>query len=537
MQQGRVMRAAALLMASMIISRLLGYVRDMVMYPMFGQGALTDAFTAAFYIPNFLYQIIIGGAISAAFIPVFSSYLAKDDQRNAWQVSDIVISWAMLLMGLGVVTAYIFTPQIMSFLVDGYDAPTMELTVILTRIMLLQPLFMALSGLSMGILHAHQHFLWPAIGSMLYNLFIVLGGALLAGPIEARWPGLGIVGFSVGVVGGAMAYFLVQIPALLRAGFRYRLSLNARHPGFTRLIHLLIPVLIGLSVKQINLLVNIKLASAVAGSVAALNLAQKFMNVPIYVFASAIAVAIFPTMTRQAALADMAEFKKSVSLGIRSVVYICIPSAIGLIALREPIIRLLFEFKGANFSAADTIFTGQALMFYCLGLAFYGVVDVLLRAFYALQNTVTPVLVSAAAMAANVLFSLILVRSLDHMGLALAYSLAGMLQCALLFLLLRMRIGHMDLHNILRSFAKTLGAGLVMGLAAIGAAAFIAACLDITASKTAQIVQLGLSMGLAVALFFGITYFMKMEESKIVIDMFQRRLRRKKQQTANGEGN
>ncbi|MCL1905934.1 MAG: murein biosynthesis integral membrane protein MurJ, partial [Clostridiales bacterium] len=157
MQQGRVMRAAGLLMTSMIISRVLGYVRDMVMYPMFGQGAVTDAFTAAFLIPNFLYQIIIGGAISAAFIPVFSSYLAKDDHRNAWQISNIVISWAMLLMSVGVVAAYIFAPQIMASFVSGYDATTLALTVVLTRIMLLQPVFMALSGLSMGILHSHQH--------------------------------------------------------------------------------------------------------------------------------------------------------------------------------------------------------------------------------------------------------------------------------------------------------------------------------------------------------------------------------------------
>jgi putative peptidoglycan lipid II flippase len=528
MQQVRVMRAAAIIMAFGILSRLMGYVRDLIMLPMFGLGATIDAFTSAFTIPNFLYQLSIGGAISAAFIPVFGAYLAKDDQHNAWQVSSIVISWTMLLMGVGVTVAFIFAPQLMSFLVHGYSEPTMALTVTLTRIMLLQPVFMALSAISIGILHTHQNFLWPAIGSLCYSLFIVLCGVLLVRPIEAHFPGYGIAGFSVGVVSGSIAYFLVLLPALLRANFRFRLSLNVHHPGFVRLIHLLIPVLIGLTVKQINLLVNQKLGSAlIEGSVGALGYAQKFMNVPIYVFASAIAVAIFPTMTQQAALSDMPEFKKSLSLGIRTVAFICLPASVGLIVLREPIFRLLFEFEGASFTAADTVFAGQALLFYCLGLTFYGVVDVLLRAFYARQNTVTPVLVSVATIVANILFSLMLVRLLQHMGLALAYSLAGTLQCALLFILLRRSIGRMDLRNIIISCTKTLGVSLIMGAAAWGVARAIAGLMDVAASKMAQLMQLGASMGLALLIFFALTYYLQMQEAKIIIDMFKRRIRKK----------
>ena len=527
MQQNRIFRTAILLMVTTILSRILGYMRDMVMMPMYGQGAVTDAFTAAFKIPNFLYQIIIGGAISAAFIPVFSAYLAKEDQNNAWQISNIVISWATLLMGVGVVTAFIFAPQIMPFLFPGYDEATMALTVMLTRIMLLQPVFMALSGISMGILHANQHFVWPAIGSMLYNLFIVLFGILLSRPIEAHYPGFGIVGFSVGVVCGSLAYFLVQAPKLRRVNFSYSFSLNVHHPGFIRLIHLLIPVLIGLSVKQINLLVNDRLASSlVKGTVTALGLAQKIMNVPIYVFASAIAVAIFPTMTRQAALHDMAEFKKSVSLGIRSVAFICMPSTIGIIVLREPIIRLLFVFQNGKFTAQDATIAGQALLFYCLGLTFYCVADVLLRAFYAQQNTIMPVMTSVVTVAVNVLLSFILVRLMAHGGLALAYSLAGTVQCVVLFLLLRRRMGSLDLRNIVRSYAKTLGISLVIGVTAFGVSRFISTLLDVTVSKTAQIIQLGVSMGLAVALFFALAHFLRMEESSIITSAFMRHMRR-----------
>ena len=538
MQQGRVMRAAGFLMATQIIARGLGWVRDALLLNMFGQTRITDAYNVAFKIPDFLYNIIIGGAITAAFIPVFASYLAKQEKENAWQVYSIVVSWCMLLMGAGVLLAYVFTPQLIAFLATGFEPEAHLLTVTLTRVMLLQPVFMALAGVSMGVLNSHQQFTWPAVGSMLYNLFIVLCGFLLSRSIEARFPGFGVAGFSIGVLAGAIVYFLVQLPALRQVGLCFKLSFNIHHPGFVRLIHLLIPVLVGLSVQQINQLVNVMLGSSLPrGSIAALNMAQRFMNLPIYVFATSIAVAMFPSLTQQAALADMPEFKKSMSLGIRSVAFICIPAAVGLAVLREPIIRLMFEFKGGQYGAAATSIAGQALLFYCIGIAFYGIVHVLLRSFYSLQNTVTPVLVSVATIATNLLFSLLLIRSMYHMGLALAFSIAGIVQCCLLFLLLRRRLGHIDMRNMLASFLKTGAASLVMGVTAWGLASAIAAVMDVAASKMAQIIQLGVSMGLAVAVFFCLAYLLRMEEAKIVVDMFKRRLRRKKRHSIAGEEN
>ncbi|MCL1974888.1 MAG: murein biosynthesis integral membrane protein MurJ [Firmicutes bacterium] len=524
LQQGKVMRAATFMMVTMAISRILGYVRDMVMYPMFGLSGETSAYTTAFIIPDFLYLIIIGGALASAFVPVLSSYLALNQPKEVWQVSSIVISWCLMLMLLGIAAAYIFTPQLVSVLAPGYEQETRLLTITLTRLMLIQPLFMMLAGIGMGILNSHQRFNVPAMGSMLYNLFIVLGGALLCLPIEARFPGYGVAGFSIGVVLGSIVYMLIQIPALKEVGFQFRPSLNVHHPGFRRLIKLMIPSLIGLSVQRINLIVNQALASMLEDkAVAALKMAQKFMDLPIGVFAIPIAVAILPTMARQYVSQDMPEYKKSLSLGIRSVVFICLPAAVGLIVLREPIIRLMFEFKGGNFGVEDTLYTGQALLFYCLGLVFYGLLHVLLRSFYALQDTVTPVLASLITIVINLCFSLLLLQPLRHMGLPLAFSIAGAAQCAILLFLLHRRIGQMDLRHILNSFIKTGAVCLIMGLAAFSASRFIAMQMDVVSSKLAQIIQLSLSMGLAVLVFFFLAYILRMEEAKTLINMLKRR--------------
>ncbi|MCL1816491.1 MAG: murein biosynthesis integral membrane protein MurJ [Clostridiales bacterium] len=526
LQQGRVLRAATFMMLTMAISRALGYVRDMVMYPMFGvNSGETSAYTTAFAIPDFLYLIIIGGALTSALVPVLSSYLAKEQTEEVWQISNIVVTISLLLMFAGVALAYVFAPQLVGILAPGYDQAMRSLTVNLTRIMLIQPVFMMLAGISMGILNSHQSFTWPAVGSMFYNLFIVLGGVFLSVPVEARFPGHGIAGFSLGVVAGSIVYLVVQAPALRRTGYHYRPSLDLRHPGFLRIIHLMIPALIGLSVQRINLLVNQAFSSTLeTGALATLKMAQRFMDLPIGIFAIPIAVALFPTMTRQAALDDMNEYKKSLSLGIRSIAFILLPATVGLIVLREPIIRLMFE-RGA-FTAANTVYAGQALMFYCLGLVFYGITHALLRGFYALQDTVTPVWVSLASMALNLTLSWLLLQPLRHMGLPLAYSVAGALQCGLLFLLLRRRIGRMDLRHILNSFIKTGLICLIMGGIAGGAAKAIASLIDVTARTTTQIIQLGISMGLAIVVFFGLAYLLRMEEATMLLNMFRRKTKK-----------
>jgi len=512
-------------MTTMIISRVLGYVRDVVLYNMFGQNRLTDAYNAAFSIPDFLYSILVGGALSSAFIPVFSYYITRGEEDEAWTVASIVISWIMVLLCIGLVICYVFTPQLIGLLVPGFDAKSAALTVTLTRIMLIQVVFLSLCGVSMGILHSFKHFTTPAIGSVFYNLGIVLGGALLAGPIEAIWPGYGIAAFSVGVVMGAIANFMVQAPVLYKKGIKFHFNLNYRHPGFKQLIYLMIPIFIGLSISQINLFVTQNLASNLSdGMIAALRMGQRFMQLPVGIFAIAIAMAVFPTLTSQAALNEVDEFKKTMSLGVRSVVFITLPSAVGLAVLREPIIRLMFEFKGGEFTAAATTAAGNALLFYSIGLVGYSVVHVLIRSFYALKDTRTSVIIGVVSIGINIVCSLLLIGPLQHRGLALAYSIAGLSQALLLLYFLRRKIGHIDIKNIAVSFFKTAMVCAIMGIAAWEVCQLSTNLVDIS-SKFGQVAQLGSAMIVAIGIYFALTYAIKMEEARVVFSMFGSRFK------------
>ena len=527
MKKGFVVKVAGLLMLIQVLSRVLGYARDVVLLNIFGRNFTTDAFYAAFSIPDFIYNILIGGVITAAFIPVFSYYLEQNEIDKAYRTSSIFTSWVLLLMGIMIVLSFFFTQQLLGVLTQ-YTADQMWLPVALTRITLLQALFMAMSAIATGVLQSYQHFTWPAIGVLLYNVFIILFGVILIKPIEALFPGYGVAGFSVGVVAGAFMTLAVQGPTLKKVGFRYKPCLDIHDEGFRKMVKLIIPAMIGLSVSQINALVTQYLATGLdEGMLTALKTANRFMQLPIGVFASSIAIAIFPTMTKQAAGGDFPEMKKSMSTGLRTSLYLIIPSAVGMIMLREPIIRLLYEFSG-EFTAYDTMITGQALLWYCIGLVGYGAIPIVLRGFYSIQNTLLPLLISIAAIFLNVILSLMLVGPMGHQGLALAYSLAGIGQCGLLLVVLRRKIGPMGLKDMGKCIIQICIASLAMALAVWGAVELFAATLGV-ASKLYQLLQVGVAVVVGIIVYILITAFMKMEEFTLAKNVITRRLHRKKE--------
>lgn len=524
MDKGFVFRAATFLMIIQIISRVLGFARESVLVNMVGMGYASDAFNAAFSIPDFLYNVLIGGAISSAFIPVFSAYMARGEEREAWKVSSIFTTWALLLLVAGIVLALIFTEPLLS-LITKFDPAQMALPVALTRITLVQALFMAMSAIATGILQSHQHFTWPAVGILLYNICILLGGIFLIGPIEQMFPGYGVAGFSIGVVVGAVSTLLVQIPSLKKVGYHYRPSLDTHHPGLHQLIRLIIPVLIGLSVAQINLIVTQYLATGEEGIYTALRTANRFMQLPLGVFATSICVAMFPTMTAQAATADLSEMKQSLSFGVRTIIFIITPCAVGLAMLGEPIIRLLYQFS-EKFTPADTLVCSESLLFYCIGMLGYAVVQALIRGFYALQNTKTPVVVSVIAIAVNIVLSFVLVGPLAHKGLALAYSISGLVQCLLLFIILRQKMGAMDGRRMLQTFVQTVIACFIMGLSIWGTAAGCEALFGV-ATKMGQLIQVAASIGVAIVVFFVSAHLLRMDEVQMAINSFRRKIKHK----------
>ena len=518
-------------MVTMLASRLLGYVRDVIILAKFGQNRLTDAYNAAFSVPDLLYMLLVGGALSSAFIPVFSSYLAKNQELKGWRSISIIFNWIMVLLILGVTCGLIFTPQLVELMVPGFDAATKEMTVNLTRIMFFQVIFMSLSGISTGILQSYRSFTAPAVGSVLYNLGIIVGGLVLSAPIEHFFPGYGIAGFSVGVVLGAMLSFFVQFHALLKIGIHYSFTFDTKDEGFRELLVLIVPVFIGLAVSQLNLFVNQNLASGLSeGMVAALRSAQRIMQVPISVFGITVGVAFFPTMTALAAKNQIEEFKASLMMGIRTVIFITIPASVGLAVLREPAIRFMFEFSGGQFTGENTEQTAYALLFYCIGIFAYSVLHTLCRAFYSLKDTKTPVWVSVTSIVVNVVFSLILVRVMNQGGLALAYSIAGIFNVMLLLYLLRRKVGQIHGKSLVISTAKTIGVSAVMGLIVALAAWGFEAFLPMS-NKILQIIQLLVCVGLGILVYAFVSLKIKMPEAEQVMDILRRKFRSKQKKT------
>ena len=519
-EKSGVARAAGIIMVSMIASRVLGYLRDVVIYAQFGQNRLTDAYNAAFSIPDFLYTLLVGGALSSAFIPVFSSYISTGKDDDAWEVASIIFNLTMTLMLLGIAVGLMFTPQLIQLLVPGFSQEFTDLTVKLTRIMFIQSLFMALSGLSMGILNSYKHFLMPALGSVLYNLCIVAFGWVLAVYFD-----FGIMGFSIGVVVGAVANFAVQFPKLMQYGLKYKFTFNLRHPGVKKIYALMMPVLIGLSVTQFNLFVNQNLASTLpAGIVAALRTGQRIMQVPIGIFAIAVAVAIFPTLTEYAAKNQMDEFKKSMSLGTRAVIFLTLPCAVGLIALRVPVVRLLFE--QGEFTHQATLVTAHALLFYSFGLVGYSAQQVLSRTFYAIQDTLTPVVVGVMTIVINLVLNFALLKPMGHGGLALAYSIAGVFNMVALLYLLRKKIGPFNGRVFLLSFGRNLVASILMGFAVYAVATYFELNLDMT-RKLNQLFQVLAGVGVGSAIYLAFALVFKSEEVTLAWSVLSRRFRRK----------
>lgn len=447
-------QAAILLIMATLVSRLLGYFRDIVLLSYFGQSNLTDAYYAAFTLPDFLYLLLVGSALGPVFIPVFSTYLAKKEEAEAWHVASSVWNIVICFMLLGLFLAFCFAPQLIHLLVPGFSSETATLATELTRIMLPQAFFLALAGIGMGILHSYNNYLAPSLGSITYNIAILLVSLLLL-------PYWGIHGFACGVTVGAFCYLLVELPGLYQTGWRWQPVFSFQHPGVQEILHRLTPILFGLSINQMNLWVSQHLASYFApGILSALRLAQRLMQFPISLFAISIAVALFANMSRTAALQDYAGFRRYFQQGVGSTIFLSLPAAGGLIALGKPLLTLFYQ-QGA-FSSQDVAVTYQILIFYCLGLVACGLQQMLNRTFYAQGDTATPVKVGTLTVIVNITLNFTLCHFLSYFGLALAYTLAGFFQTGILFFLLRQRQGPLGGRSFFVTSARSLGLTLAM---------------------------------------------------------------------------
>jgi putative peptidoglycan lipid II flippase len=512
--KAQIARAAGLVMALFVVSRALGLFREMAISHQFGTGGELDAYLAAFRLPDILFQIVAGGALASAFIPTFAGYLAQGDEEGAWRLASAVINLVFILTTALAFLAALFAPWLVETLITpGFTPERQVLTARLMRLMLLTPAVFGVSGVVMGILNARQHFLLPALAPILYNLGIIAGALVLA-------PGMGVEGLALGVVAGALGHLLVQGPGLLRHGLRYAPTLGLRDPGVHEVGRLMLPRVAGLAAVQVNFLVNTILASGLAaGSLAALNYAWLLMLLPQGIFAQSVATAAFPTFSAQVAQGKRAEMQSTLAATLRAVLYLTIPAAVGLFVLREPLVEIIFQ-RGA-FTEASTQMVGWALAFFVLGLPAHALLEVVVRAFYAMHDTRTPVMVGVAAMALNVILSLAFIAAfqsvgwMPHGGLALSNSIATTTEMVVLLFLIRRRLRGLE--------GREVGFSLVRISLAAAAMASVAAGVAGSQSDHGALLAAGLAILGGAATYGGLSLLLGSPEPRAVWSMFRRR--------------
>ena len=515
-----IMRATGILVITSFLSRILGYIRDIVITSTFGLGYKTDAYYAAFTIPDMIYYCLVGGALSSAFIPVFSSYIAKKEDEDGYIMASTILNLVALVAAALCVIGVIFAPELVNLLVQ-FEGVSYTLTVLLTRIMFAQSFFMCLTGISQGILQSYKHFSSPALGAVLYNITIILVGLLLA-----RLFHLGIMGFSIGVVCGAIVNLAVQLPAMKRFKFRYKPVLELKHDGVKQFFKLLLPVLLGLSMNELNLLANQYFGSGLGESVlSALKNAQRIMQLPVGIFGSAIGLSIFPTMSEHYANGNIREYKNDLSMSLRTVIFITLPSAVGLIAVRIPVIRAMY--LQGNFTTDNVNQVANLLMFYCIGIVGYSAQQILNRGFYSVQDTKTPVKINIFILLLNILLSFIFVQFWGASGLAFAYSLSGTISMLLLFFFLRKKIGGINGKKILESIGKTCLAALVMFAVIFLLNSLLEKVMPL-GRKLFQLLEVVIEAGVGAGVFLLAAGLMKMDEVRLVAGMLRRKKSRKK---------
>ncbi|RLB93027.1 MAG: murein biosynthesis integral membrane protein MurJ [Deltaproteobacteria bacterium] len=458
-ETAHVTKAAGVVSTATLSSRILGFLRDMVIAWFFGAGLSADAFFVAFRIPNLLRRLFAEGSLTAAFIPVFTEHLYKGGREEAFGLARSAWWLLALILAAGSVVGILLAPLIVRIIAPGFLASPgkYELTVLLTRVMFPYIFFIGLVALSMGILNSLGHFAAPALAPVLLNVAMI-GSVLLFSNHLAK-PSLGL---AIGVIIGGCLQLGLQIPFLIRKGFCLRIARPLYHAAIKRIAVLMTPAVFGAAVYQINILVGTLLASLLPeGSVSYLYYADRLVQFPLGVFAIALATAVLPSLSRQAAIGDIDGLRESFSYALKLVFFISIPAMIGLIILREPIVRLLFQ-RG-SFDATTTRLTAEALFYYAVGLWAFSGVRIVVATFYSLQDTMTPVKIAIVSLLLNILLSILLMKPMRHAGLALATSLSSGVNLVLLLAALRRRLGGICAYEVLLSIFKSVASATVMG--------------------------------------------------------------------------
>lgn len=514
----QILRAAGIVMAAMVFGQVVGQAAKIATVTTFGTSLELDAYNAANRVSETVYLLVAGGALGSSFIPVFTGLLTENKRAAAWKLaSGIVNLVTLILCGLSVLVMIFARPLVDHILTPGFAPEQQALTAHLLRILMPTTIIFGASGLFMGILNSHQKFLLPALAPSMYQLGIIAGVLLFS-------PSLGIDGLAWGTLAGAGLHFLVQLPQVLKLPHKqFDLSLGLKNEKVREVIWLMLPRLLGVAVVQLNFWVNTIIASSmVEGSLTAITIGFALMLMPQTVVAQATATAALPTFSTQYAQGKLKELRSSLAMTLRGVLLLAIPATVGMILLRRPLIAMFYQYGAANAQSTELI--AWALLWYCAGLVSHSVYEILARAFYALHDTKTPVVVGVIAMSLNVVFSLVFARLftqlgwMPHGGLALANSLATTIEMVVLTILMSRRLQGLELPTIFKGVAKFMAAALLMGVVLLLWLRF--------STGWNPILVTALGAGLGVLVYFGAAWLLRVEELKNMLGAVKRRLLR-----------
>jgi putative peptidoglycan lipid II flippase len=454
-----IIRSAGVVSLATVISRILGFIRDVVIARLFGVYIYAQAFVIAFRIPNLLRDLVGEGASNAALVPVFSEYQLRRSREEFWELANVVLNILLVILTAIVLLGILFSPLIVRMIAPGFSADPEKFlqTVRLNRLIFPYILLISLAAYSMGILNSLKHFSVPAFAPCLLNISIIVFALVF---------GEGIMGLALGILVGGFLQLAVQVPVLYKKGFRPHLFRRFRHPAAKTIGRLMLPRLASSAIYQLNNFVDSIFGSLALivgeGGVAVLYFAYRLIQFPLGIFSNALFQVILPTFSTQALEENRGALKQTLAFGLRVVFFLLLPASIGLLVLARPIIWALFQ--GGRFDAYSTQLTARALVFYSLGLSAYGASKILHGCFFALKDTATPAKVALLALITNVILNAILMWPLKIAGIALATSISGINTFIILFVILRKRLGDFYSKDIFSSLGRILAASLSMGI-------------------------------------------------------------------------
>ena len=514
--------AAIIVMSSIVISRITGFIREMLVPNMIGVNEVGDAYTIAFKITGLMYDLLVGGAISSALIPILSGYIVKDKEEEGWKAVSTFVNIVFLAMVIFCVLGMIFTPQIMPLVAVGFKTEYQRrLAIRLTRILFPSVCFLMLAGFSNGILNSYNRFAVASYGPCIYNI-----GCAASIYFLGKTKG-GVSSIACGVTISSFIYFLFQISAAQKNMKFYRPKIFLKHDGFRKLFKLAIPSMISSSIVQINVLISSTFSSLFkAGSVTAFNMADRVWQMPYGIFAQGIATAILPSLSAKLAVGKVDEFKKTWLKSLKMVLLLTIPSAVGFVMLRQDIIRSIFKFTN-KFNDEFVVVSANVLMYFSIALITQSLVLIITRAFYAYNDTKTPLYIGTSTIILNLLLSFVFCKftNLNVSGMALAYSIASTVNAVVLFVVFNKRTGKLIDKDILKFCQKVILGSIFMALA-LGISKRFGNSTSMT--KLWQVIDLVKQISIGVVVYFVSIWFMKVNEVQEIIDMVLRKLRLKR---------